>query len=107
MKKCTNINELRFNLTEKMNNTMIEMLVIHQMLEESLKEDSKFTDKERGLLYNHFEKLQKDFRREFQKNNKKQIIIYNEIMKQKKKKDKQVINKCLSFLVYNTSWVVL
>lgn len=82
MKKCTNINELRFNLTEKMNNTMIEILVVHQMLEESLKEDSKFTDKERGLLYNHFEKLQKDFRREFQKNNKKQIILYNEIMKQ-------------------------
>ena len=50
--------DLRFNLT---NNMMIELLITHQMLEDSLKEDSKMSDEERGLLYYHFEELKKRF----------------------------------------------
>lgn len=53
--------DLRFNLTEDMNNMMIELLITHQMLEDSLKEDSKMSDEERGLLYYHFEELKKRF----------------------------------------------
>lgn len=49
--------DLRFNLTEEMNNMFIEIIITHQMLEDSLKEDSKMSDEERGLLYHHFEEL--------------------------------------------------
>lgn len=72
--------DLRFNLTEDMNNMMIELLITHQMLEDSLKEDSKMSDEERGLLYHHFEKLKDSFSKEFKKNNKKEIKQYNELM---------------------------
>lgn len=72
--------DLRFNITEDMNNTMIELLLTNQMLEESLKKDSKMTDEERGLLYNHYEKLKDNFTSEFKKNNKEQIKIYNSLM---------------------------
>lgn len=72
--------DLRFNLTEEMNNMFIEIIITHQMLEDSLKEDSKMSDEERGLLYHHFEELKKDFIKEFKKNNKKEIKQYNELI---------------------------
>ena len=74
------LKDLRFILTEEMNNTMIELIVVKQMLEESLNEDTKTTDEERGLLYHHFEELKDSFIKEFKKNNKKQIKQYNELM---------------------------
>lgn len=75
-----NKKDLRFNLTEEMNNMFIEIIITHQMLEDSLKEDSKMSDEERGLLYHHFEELKKSFSKEFKKNNKKEIKQYNELM---------------------------
>ena len=55
---------LRFHLTEEMNNMMIELLVTGQMMKED-----KLTKNERKLLENHKAELLEDFRKEFQKNN--------------------------------------
>ena len=66
---------LRFHLTEEMNNIMIELLVTEQMMKEN-----KLTKKERKLLENHKAELLEDFRKEFQRNNKEQIKKYNELM---------------------------
>ena len=49
-------------------------------LEESMAEDTKITDEERGALYKHYTKLNDTFIREFRKNNKEQIKKYNELM---------------------------
>lgn len=80
MEELEKIQDLRFNLTEKMNDMMIELLITHQMLEDSLKENSKMSDEERGLLYHHFEELKNSFSKEFKKNNKKEIKQYNELI---------------------------
>lgn len=66
---------LRFHLTEEMNNMMIELLVTEQMMKEN-----KLTKKERKLLENHKAELLEDFRKEFQKHNVEQIKKYNELM---------------------------
>jgi len=66
---------LRFHLTEEMNNMMIELLVTEQMMKEN-----KLTKNERKLLENHKAELLEDFRKEFQKNNIEQIKKYNELM---------------------------
>ena len=75
-----NITDLRFNLSEDMNNMFIELIITKQILEDSLKEDSKMTDEERGALYNYFEELKDNFIKDFKKNNKDQIKKYNELM---------------------------
>ena len=66
---------LRFHLTEEMNNMMIELLVTEQMMKEN-----KLTKTERKLLENHKAELLEDFRKEFQKNNREQIKKYNELI---------------------------
>lgn len=66
---------LRFHLTEEMNNMIIELLVTEQMMKEN-----KLTKKERKLLENHKAELLENFRKEFQKNNIQQIKKYNELM---------------------------
>jgi len=66
---------LRFHLTEEMNNMMIELLVTEQMMKEN-----KLTKKERKLLENHKAEFLEDFRKEFQINNVEQIKKYNELM---------------------------
>ena len=66
---------LRFHLTEEMNNMMIELLVTEQMMKES-----KLTKNERKLLENHKAELLEDFRKEFQRNNIEQIKKYSELM---------------------------
>ena len=68
--------DLRFNLTEDMNNMMIEMLITGQML----KEINNLSKRHRELLENHKAELIEDFRKEFQKNNIEQIKKYNELM---------------------------
>lgn len=66
---------LRFHLTEEMNNMIIELLVTEQMMKEN-----KLTKKERKLLENHKAELLEDFRKEFQRNNIAQIKKYNALM---------------------------
>lgn len=80
MKNINDINELRFCLTEEMNNTFIELIITKQLLEESMVKDTTITDEERGALYHHYTKLNETFIREFRKNNKEQIKKYNELM---------------------------
>ena len=70
------IQDLRFNITEDMNNTMIQMLLVNQML----KENKNLTKKERKLLEKHKNELLELFRIEFQKNNVKQIKQYHDLM---------------------------
>lgn len=70
------IEDLRFNITEDMNNTIIEMLLIRQMLLEN-----KFlTKKKRKLLQDHLDNLVKSFTKDFQENNVKEIEQYHELL---------------------------
>ncbi len=68
--------DLRFNLTEDMNNMMIELLITQQMLKE-VKDLSK---RHRKLLEEHKCELLKLFKSEFQKHNVEQIKNYYELM---------------------------
>ena len=70
------LKQLRFNLTEKMNNTMIELLVIDQMIEDKNYEN----DFELQLLLKHKKVLTEQFIRDFRLNNKEQVKKYNEIV---------------------------
>lgn len=67
--------DLRFNLTEDMNNMMIELLITQQMLK-----DDKIDKEDKILLENHKQELMKEFTQEFKKNNTKEIKQYNELM---------------------------
>ena len=68
--------DLRFNLTEEMNNMMIEMLITQQML----KEIKNLSTRHRKLLENHKLEVMEVFKKEFQKHNVEQIKQYNELM---------------------------
>ncbi len=67
--------DLRFYLTEEMNNMMLELLIIQQMLKEN-----KLSKQDRELLENYKNEVMLQFRKEFQKNNVEQIKKYNELM---------------------------
>lgn len=75
MKKITNINDLRFNLTNNMRDSIIEIIIINQMLKEN-----NLNDKERESLNRQRAKLLKLFKPEFQKHNIKEIKQYIEIL---------------------------
>ena len=75
MKKITNINDLRFNLTNNMRCLIIEIVIINQILKEN-----NLNDKERETLNNQRTKLLKLFKYEFQKSNIKEIKQYIEIL---------------------------
>ena len=68
--------DLRFNLTEDMNNMMIEMLITQQML----KEVKNLSKRHRELLENHKLEIMEEFKKEFQKHNVEEIKKYNELM---------------------------
>lgn len=57
--------DLRFDLTEEMNNMMIEMLITQQML----KEVNNLSKRHRKLLENHKLEVMEQFKKEFQKHN--------------------------------------
>ena len=75
MKKITNINDLRFNLTNNMRDLIIEIIIINQMLKEN-----NLNDKERESLNRQRTKLLNLFKSEFQKHNIKEIKQYIEIL---------------------------
>ena len=78
MKKITNINDLRFNLTNNMRDLIIEIVIINQMIKEN-----NLNDKERKSLNNQRNKLLKLFKSEFQKHNIEEIKQYMEILDKK------------------------
>ena len=67
--------DLRFYLTEEMNNMMLELLITQQMLKEN-----KLSKQNRKLLENYKNEVILQFRKEFQKNNFEKIKKYNELM---------------------------
>ena len=75
MKKITNINDLRFNLTNNMRDLIIEIIIINQILKEN-----NLNIKERVALNNQRDKLLKLFKSEFQKHNIYEIKQYIEIL---------------------------
>ena len=64
MKKNTKLNDLRFNITEDMNNMFIEVVMLRQMLIEN-----KLSNKDRKLLEKELTELTTLFVMEFKKNN--------------------------------------
>lgn len=76
MKDLGKWKDLRFKLTENMNEMMIEMLITRQMIKEV-----KLKKKDKKLLQNYLNELLEIYRYEFQKNNQEQIKLYFELMK--------------------------
>ena len=70
------LKDLRFKITQDMENTFIEMIIIRQIL----KENKKFKKKERQLLEKELKELNALFVLDFRENNKEQRKIYNDIM---------------------------
>ncbi len=66
---------LRFNITEDMNNTFIELLLTKQMLE-----NKKLKKKDKQLLEKHHNNLKTQLVLDFRKNNVKERKIYNKLM---------------------------
>ena len=66
---------LRFNITEDMNNMIIEIIVIRQLLKEG-----KVAKKDKKLVEKELKELTTLFVLEFKKNNVEQTKIYNDIM---------------------------
>ena len=75
MKKITNINDLRFNLTNNMRDLIIEIIIINEILKEN-----NLNIKARDNLIKNRDKLLKLFKSEFQKHNIKEIKQYREIL---------------------------
>lgn len=76
MKKNDELKELRFNLTNKMTNNFIEILVIEQMI----KEKKYKNDFELKLMIEYKNHLTQQYIKDFRLNNKNQIKKYTEIM---------------------------
>lgn len=75
MKKNTKLNDLRFNITDDMNNMFIEVVMLRQMLKEN-----KLSIKDRKLLEKELKELTTLFVMEFKKNNVEERKIYNELI---------------------------
>ena len=75
MKKNTKLNDLRFNITEDMNNMFIEVVMLRQMLKEN-----KLSSKDRKLLEKELKELTTLFVMEFKKNNVEERKLYNELI---------------------------
>ncbi len=75
-----NLKDLRFNITDDMHQTMINMLVIQQILNEN-----KITKKERKLFEKEKSKLLRHWQVEFQARNQTEIAIYRAYMGMKDK----------------------
>ena len=69
------LQDLRFNITEDMNNMIIEIIVIRQLLKEN-----KVNSKDRKLVEKELKELTELFILEFRKNNVEQSKIYNDLM---------------------------
>lgn len=75
MKKITKLNDLRFNITEDMNNMFIEVVMLRQMLKEN-----KLSNKDRKLFEKELKELTTLFVMEFKKNNVEERKLYNELI---------------------------
>ncbi len=69
------LEDLRFNITEDMNNMIIEIIVIRQLLKEG-----KVAKKDRKLVEKELKELTDLFVLEFRKNNIEERKLYNDLM---------------------------
>ena len=69
------LRNLRFNITEEMNNMFIDIVVLRQMLKES-----KLTKRQRQLFEKELKELTTIYVLEFRKNNVEQRKKFNELM---------------------------
>ncbi len=69
------LEDLRFNITEDMNNIIIEIIVIRQLLKEG-----KVAKKDRKLVEKELKELTDLFVLEFRKNNVEERKLYNDLM---------------------------
>ena len=76
MKEIEEMKNIRFNITNKLSTTMLELLLTEQMIK-----NVKLTKEEFVLLHKHFEDLKEDYSKEFMNSNKEQIKRYNELHK--------------------------
>ncbi|MBR1376745.1 MAG: hypothetical protein IJ565_02920 [Bacilli bacterium] len=67
--------DLRFNITQDMNNMIIEIIVIRQLLKEN-----KVSKKDRKLVEKELKELTDLFVLEFRKNNVEERKLYNDLM---------------------------
>ncbi len=72
MKKGNEFEEMRFNISEELNQVILEMLVMKQLMETSP------TNKQ--LYESHFNELKEKFILGFRKENKENIKLYNELV---------------------------
>ena len=69
------LEDLRFNITEDMNNMIIEIIVIRQLLKEC-----KVAKNDRKLVEKELKELTDLFVLEFRKNNVEERKLYNDLM---------------------------
>ena len=74
-KNFDKLSELRFNISEDMNNMIIEIVILRQMLKEN-----KLSKKEKTLFEKELKELTTLFAIEFRKNNVEKRKKYNELM---------------------------
>lgn len=74
-KNFDKLSELRFNISEDMNNMIIEIVILRQMLKEN-----KLSKKEKTLFEKELKELTTLFAIEFRKNNVEQRKKYNELI---------------------------
>ena len=67
--------DLRFNITQDMNNMIIEIIVIRQLVKEN-----KVSKKDRKLVEKELKELTDLFVLEFRKNNVEERKLYNDLM---------------------------
>lgn len=74
------LKDLKFTITQEMNDTIIEMLVIKQMLEKN-----DFSKREKKIVENYFHELKDYFTQELHSHNQLQIQIFRNIVKSHEK----------------------
>lgn len=69
------IEDIRFNINEELSNTLLELLVIRQMLKEN-----QLNKKDLLLLTEYYQALKTKFIKLFKDNNQKEIESYKKII---------------------------
>ena len=68
------IEDIKFNINEELNNTLLELLLIRQIIKEE-QIDLKY----KSLLEEYYQTLKKKFIKLFKDNNKKEIELYKKL----------------------------
>lgn len=69
------LEDIRFNINEELTNTLLELLLIKQMLKEK-----ELSQKDLQLLIEHYQELKIKFIKLFKDNNQKEIELYKKLI---------------------------